>query len=217
MDKEYEEKRERLVEDLERRGYIESRSVKEAMKKVPRHEFVPSNIRDRAYVDSPQPIGEGQTISAPHMVGMMVEELDLKKGQKVLEIGGGLGYHAAVIAEVVKEKGKVYSMEYVKKLARSAQERIKKSGYQNVKIIHGDGSSGYEKKAPYDRISVACGTSKIPDALMEQLKMGGKILAPVGSKFIQDLIRVTKVDDHETRKENLGGVRFVPLKGRYGF
>ncbi len=217
MDDEYQKKRENLVENLERKGYVESEPVKEAMKKVPRHRFVPSKIKNRAYIDSPQPIGEGQTISAPHMVAMMVEELDLKKGQKVLEIGGGLGYHAAVIAEVVKEEGRVYSLEYVKKLAKSAHKRLQKMGYQNVSIIHRDGSSGYEKKAPYDRISVACGASKVPNPLVKQLKVGGKILIPVGSRFLQDLVRVTKVDDHETKKENLGGVRFVPLKGEHGF
>lgn len=217
MKEKYKEKRERMVESLSERGYIESEPVKRAMKKVPRHNFVPPKIKDRAYIDSPQPIGKGQTISAPHMVAMMVENLDVREGQIILEVGGGLGYHAAVLEELVKDEGKIYSLEYIKKLAKSAQRRIKESGYENVRIIHGDGSSGYEAKAPYDRISVACGVPEVPPPLINQLKIGGKMLIPEGSKFFQDLIMVRKKGGNEIEKENLGGVRFVPLRGKYGF
>ncbi|MBS3816384.1 MAG: protein-L-isoaspartate(D-aspartate) O-methyltransferase [Candidatus Thermoplasmatota archaeon] len=217
MKEEYKEKRERMVESLSERGYIESEPVKRAMKKVQRHNFVPSNIKDRAYIDSPQPIGEGQTISAPHMVAMMVENLDVREGHIILEVGGGLGYHAAVLAELVKDEGKIYSLEYIENLARSAQRRMKESGYENVRIIHGDGSSGYEEKAPYDRISVACGVPELPSPLIDQLKVGGKILIPVGSKVFQDLVMVRKKGKNEIKKKNLGGVRFVPLRGEYGF
>ncbi len=213
----YKKKRKNMVEQLVTRGYIESKRVEVAMKKVPRHMFVPPHIKDSAYVDMPQPIGRSQTISAPHMVAMMVEKLDIEDGQKVLEIGGGRGYHAAVIAELVKEKGKVYSVEYIESLARSAQKNLKRCGYDNVRIIHGDGSSGYREKSPYHRISVACGAPNIPDPMIEQLSRRGKILIPVGNKFFQELIRGTKVDENKIKKENLGGVRFVPLKGRYGF
>lgn len=216
-DGDYKKKRNNLIDGLIRRGYVESDKVEKAMRKVPRHEFVPENIRDRAYVDTPQPIGEGQTISAPHMVAMMVENLDLDRGQKVLEVGGGLGYHAAVIAEVVGYEGEVYSLEYKTSLAKSAKKRVKKTGYQNIEIIKGDGSSGYEKKAPYDRISVACGAPEIPPPLMKQLLVGGKILIPIGSKFFQKLIKATKIEERKIEKSNLGGVRFVPLKGAYGF
>ncbi|MFP4000300.1 MAG: protein-L-isoaspartate O-methyltransferase [Thermoplasmata archaeon] len=216
-DGDYKKKRNNLIDGLIRRGYVESDKVEKAMRKVPRHEFVPENIRDRAYVDTPQPIGEGQTISAPHMVAMMVENLDLDRGQKVLEVGGGLGYHAAVIAEVVGYEGEVYSLEYKTSLAKSAKKRVKKIGYQNIEIIKGDGSSGYEKKAPYDRISVACGAPEIPPPLMKQLLVGGKILIPIGSKFFQKLIKATKIEEGKIEKSNLGGVRFVPLKGAYGF
>ncbi len=216
-DDDYKIKRDEMVDGLIRRGYIESKPVEEAMREVPRHVFVPDKIKERAYIDSPQPIGEGQTISAPHMVAMMVEKLDLKKGQKVLEIGGGLGYHAAVIGKIVKEKGEVYSIEYVKSLANKAKRRINEIDCPNVKIIVGDGSEGYEKKAPYDRISVACGAPKIPSPLIEQSKLGGKILIPVGNKFFQKLVKAKKIDENKIEEKNLGGVRFVPLKGKFGF
>jgi len=215
--KNYKEKRNNMVDSLIKKGYVESDPVEKAMRKVPRHEFVPKRVRNRAYVDSPQPIGEGQTISAPHMVAMMVENLDIEKGQKVFEVGGGMGYHAAVIAEIVGEEGEVYSIEYVSSLAKSAQKRIRNAGYNNVKVIRGDGSTGYEKGAPYDRISVACGAPSIPAPLIDQLILEGKILIPIGSKFFQKLIKATKKGENEIKKENLGGVRFVPLKGKYGF
>ncbi len=215
--KNYKQKRDDLVDSLIRKGYVESDTVEKAMREVPRHKFVPKRVRSRAYIDSPQPIGEGQTISAPHMVAMMVENLDIKEGQKVLEIGGGMGYHAAVIAEIIGEEGRVYSIEYVPSLAKSAQKRVKKACYNNVKIVRGDGSSGYEKGAPYNRISVACGAPSIPSPLIDQLVLKGKILIPIGSKFFQKLIKATKKKENEIEKENLGGVRFVPLKGEYGF
>jgi len=215
--KNYKQKRDDLVDSLIRKGYVKSDIVEKAMRKVPRHKFVPKRVRSRAYIDSPQPIGEGQTISAPHMVAMMVENLDIKEGQKVLEIGGGMGYHAAVIAELLGEEGRVYSIEYVSNLAKSAQKRVKEAGYHNVKIVQGDGSSGYQKGAPYHRISVACGAPSIPSPLIDQLILKGKILIPIGSKFFQKLIKATKIKENQIEKENLGGVRFVPLMGEYGF
>ncbi len=213
----YAKKRNSLVDNLIKKGYVESDKVEKAMRKVPRHEFVPERIRGQAYVDSPQPIGKGQTISAPHMVAMMVENLDLDEGHRVLEIGGGMGYHAAVIAEIVGERGEVYSVEFIEPLAESAKKRVKKVGYQNIRMIKGDGSSGYPKGAPYDRISVACGAPDIPDPLIEQLVIEGKILIPIGNEFFQTLIKATKKRDKKIKKENLGGVRFVPLKGNHGF
>lgn len=213
----FEEKRKRLIDKLKKKGYVESEEVERAMLEVPRENFVPDNIRDKAYIDSPQPIGSGQTISAPHMVAMMVEKLDLEKGQKVLEIGGGRGYHAAVIAELVGEKGKVFSIEIMENLAERAREALKEAGYEGVEIIEGDGSFGYKKNAPYDRISVACGSPEIPQPLLSQLKLDGMILIPVGNNFYQTLICAEKVEKGKIRKEDLGGVRFVPLRGEYGF
>ncbi len=216
-EKDYQKKRDDMVDGLIKKGYVESEKVEEAMRKVPRHEFVPPNTRSRAYIDSPQPIGNSQTISAPHMVAMMVEGLDIREEQKVMEVGGGMGYHAAVIAELVGEEGKVYSIEYISNLAKSGQRKVKKVGYDNLRMIQGDGSSGYEKKAPYDRISVACGAPNIPEPLIKQLVVGGKLLIPVGSKFFQELIKVTKKSEEKIERENMGAVRFVPLKGEYGF
>lgn len=204
------------MDKLVKRGYISSDIVEKAMREVPRHIFVPDEMKDMAYVDSPQPIGQGQTISAPHMVAMMLEALDVKPGQKILEIGGGMGYHAAVLGKMVGEEGEVYSVEYLEYLAKSGKKKLKKARIDNVHIIIGDGSSGYKEQSPYDRISVACGAPSIPDSLIKQLKDEGKILIPVGGKMYQNLIKVTKKRD-SIEKENLGGVLFVPLKGKYGF
>lgn len=202
---------------MERKGYIKSEKVKNAMNKVPRELFMPENIRNNAYMDSPQPIGKGQTISAPHMVAMMVEALDLEKGNKVLEVGGGRGYHAAVIAEVVSQEGVVYTVERIESLANSAKKALKCAGYDNVKVIIGDGSKGYEEKASYDRISVACGAPGIPPPMIKQLSIGGKILIPVGGMMFQELIKAIKVNEKKIKKKRLGGVIFVPLKGKYGY
>ncbi len=213
----FEEKRRNLVKRLERTGYIESKKVKRAFLRVPRHLFVPEHMNDRAYMDSPQPIGEGQTISAPHMVAMMVEKLELEEGHKVLEVGGGLGYHAAVMAEIVGEEGEIYSVERLPSLAESAKDILKRTPYDNVHIVTGDGSSGYEEEAPYDRISVACGSPDLPEPLIQQLKVDGKLLIPVGGKMFQSLVKVTKTSKTSMKKKKLGGVRFVPLKGKYGY
>jgi len=216
-DRTYEEKRNDLVDNLERKGYVKTEEVSEAMRKVPRELFVPDQVKSAAYIDSPQPIGRGQTISAPHMVAIMVEELDIKKGQNILEVGGGRGYHAAVISELIGEGGKVYSVELIDELARSAQDALEKGGFDNVEVVIGDGSKGYEEAAPYDRISVACGAPEIPKPMIYQLKKDGKILIPVGGQYYQTLYRATKIKENKIEKEDLGGVLFVPLKGEYGY
>jgi len=212
----YKEKRNDLVDKLIKRGYIKSDLAEKAMRNVPRHLFVPEDMIEMAYVDSPQPIGQGQTISAPHMVSIMIEALEVKPGQKILEIGGGMGYHAAVLGEMVGDEGEVYSVEYLKSLAKSGRKKLRKAGIDNVHIMIGDGSSGYKDKAPYDRISVACGAPSIPEPMINQLKENGKILIPVGGRMYQNLIKGTKKGT-SLEKENLGGVLFVPLKGEYGF
>jgi len=211
-----EHERNRLVDDLKMRGYVTSKAVEDAMRRVPREEFLPADLREEAYVDSPLPIGEGQTISAPHMVAIMAENLDLKTGQKILEVGTGSGYHAAVCAEVIAPDGHIYSIERITSLASFAEDNLKRTGYAKlVTVILGDGSKGLPDHAPYDRIFVAAGAPDVPSPLTAQLTPGGKLLVPVGTRWYQDLIRVTR-QGAKLEKENLGGCVFVPLVGEYG-
>lgn len=187
------------------------------MSTVPRELFMPEDIAEEAYVDSPMPIGWGQTISAPHMVAIMEEELELAPGLKVLEIGAGSGYHAAVTAELIKPGGKVISIERVKELADYAKSNISKAGYPGqVEIILGDGSKGLPERGPFDRIFVACGAPEVPEPLVEQLADEGVMLVPVGSRYCQDLVKVRKRKGKITR-ESRGGCIFVPLIGEYGY
>lgn len=209
--------RDRLVDSLVRRGYIVSDSVENAMRRVPREEFVPARLRDEAYVDTPLPIGDGQTISAPHMVAIMVEKLDLEPGHKVLEVGAGSGYHAAVVAEVVSPGGRVLTVERFESLARFAEANLTRAGYADaVKVLVGDGSLGLPEEAPFDRVFVACGAPDVPAPLVSQLSDGGKMLIPVGGRMYQDLIKVEKRGG-QVRTENHGGCVFVPLIGEFGY
>jgi len=204
-------RKERLIESL--RNYVSERVV-EAMSRVPRELFVPEELRPMAYEDRPLPIGHGQTISAPHMVAMMCDLLDLREGMKVLEVGGGCGYHAAVMAELVGPSGHVYSVERIPELVEMARRNLERARYRNVSMILGDGTLGYSEQAPYDRISVAASAPDIPEPLKEQLRPGGRMVIPVGS-YSQDLLVVTK--NHDIRVERAMGVIFVPLIGKYGF
>ena len=205
----------RLVERLKRYGYIRSKEVEDAMLSIRREDFVPPDVRRYAYDDTPLEIGFGQTISAPHMVAMMCEELELKKGLKILEIGAGSGYHAAVISKIIGEEGKVYSIERIAELAEFARKNLEKAGIKNVEVIEGDGSLGLPEYAPYDRILVTCSAPDIPEPLIEQLKEGGIILIPVGRTF-SVLIKGIKKGKRLEKKE-ICGCAFVPLIGKYGF
>lgn len=213
----YKEERARMVELLMRQGSI-SEVVLTAMKQVKRHLFVPPHLSDQAYSDYPLPIGEGQTISAPHMVAMMCDYLDLKKRDKVLEIGTGSGYHAAVIAEIIASNGDgnghVYSVERIKHLAEFSTGNLERAGYKNVTVIPGDGTLGLPEHAPYDKISVACSAPDVPPPLLEQLKSYGKMVIPIG-KYMQTLYLIEKRNGIE--RERKCEVGFVPLVGRYGF
>jgi len=183
------------------------------MERIPRHLFVPDNEQTNAYADYPLPIGCGQTISAPHMVAIMCDLLDIKDGMKVLEIGAGSGYHAAVMAELAGN-GHVYTVERIEALALSARDNLKKAGITNATVIVEDGTMGLPQFAPYDRISVAAASPEILDTLTDQLKTGGKLVIPVG-RLYQELYLVTKTDG--IIKEAKGGVIFVPLIGKKGF
>jgi protein-L-isoaspartate(D-aspartate) O-methyltransferase len=208
----YEEARKRMVESLRRHDVSEV--VLEAMMHVKRHLFVPPNLSNQAYNDYPLPIGEDQTISAPHMVAMMCDYLDLKKGDKVLEVGAGSGYHAAVIAEIIGEEGHVYTIERIEWLVEFSVGNLKRAGYKNVTVILGDGSLGLPEHAPYDKIDVTCAAPDVPPSLLEQLKTGGEMVIPIG-RYMQELYLVKKINGVEREKKC--DVAFVPLRGRYGF
>jgi protein-L-isoaspartate(D-aspartate) O-methyltransferase len=210
----FEREKNHLINSLERKGYIKSEGVKQAFQSVPREAFVPNYLQSRAYVDSPLEIGQGQTISAPHMVAIMCEALDIKKGQKILEIGSGSGYHAAVVSHIVGEKGHVYTIERFKTLANQARKNLKNVGISNITVEIGDGSEGCQQYLPYDRIYVTCASPSVPQPLINQLKDTGKLLIPVGSMFCELQLIEKKAD--ELVSKNLGGCVFVPLVGKYG-
>jgi len=220
----YEEKRNKLVDNLVKRGILNNKKVINAMLKVPRHEFVPENAVSSAYSDSPLSIGLNQTISAPHMNAMMCEYLELKEGDKVLEIGTGSGYHAALCAELIapenaRNPGHVYTIERHQELAERARKSIEKTGYgSKITVIHGDGTLGYEKEAPYDKILVtAASPEKVPPAFKEQLKDQGILCIPAGSKGYGQTLYVVRKDGNVFETERKTGVRFVPLIGKHGF
>lgn len=190
---------------------IETRGVKEqrilaAMRKVPRHVFVPENVKRYAYQDEPLIIGEGQTISQPYIVAYMSEALQLKGHERVLEVGTGSGYQAVILAEIVKE---VFTVELVKSLSLRAQEVIKELGYRNIHFKIGDGTFGWEDHAPFDAIMVTAAPAKVPKSLQEQLKIGGKMVIPVGAAF-QELVLLTR-EKKKFKRKKLLPVRFVPL------
>jgi len=205
----------KLFESLARRGYITNPKVLAALKKVRREAFLPPSIRSRAYEDCPQSIGEGQTISAPHMVAIMSNNLEVKENDRILEIGTGSGYQAAVLAELAPE-GEVYTIERIPSLAEFAQRNLKSEGYENVTVVVGDGTLGLPDKAPFDRIMVTAAAPKVPESLIKQLVDGGRLLIPVGGRWHQELLAIDKVSG-KIKKSYLGGCIFVPLIGVEGW
>jgi protein-L-isoaspartate(D-aspartate) O-methyltransferase len=199
-----------MVDTQIRARGVTDEAVLAAMEKVPRHEFVLERYLEEAYADHPLPIGYGQTISQPFIVAWMTELLEIKPGDKVLEIGTGSGYQAAVLAEITDQ---VYTVEIIGDLAKSAEERLKRLGYTKVKVRHADGYYGWEEYAPYDAIIVTCAPDHIPQPLIQQLKDGGRLVIPVGPPGgYQSLWQLRKQGDQIISK-NLGGVLFVPLTG----
>jgi protein-L-isoaspartate(D-aspartate) O-methyltransferase len=201
--------REALLDRLVETGRIERESTIEAMRAVPRHAFVPEGRRDAAYADRPLPIGDDQTVSAPHMVGIMCDHLRLEPDEAVLEIGTGCGYHAAVTTELVGD-GTVYSVEYVDRLAREARDRLAELGY-DVHVRVGDGHAGWPEHAPYDAGYLTCAAAEIPAAVVDQLREGGRLVAPIGTTS-QRLVTARKTPDGLERERH-GAVRFVPMQG----
>jgi len=197
-----------MVDLIAARGVVDSATLR-AMARVPRHEFVPASGRSRAYGDHPLPIGYGQTISQPYIVAYMTEVIGVRPGMKVLEVGTGSGYQAAVLADI---EARVFTMELVGALATSASERLERLGYANVTVRHADGHFGWEEEAPFDAVIVTAAAGYIPPALTAQLRRGGRMVIPVGSVYgIQNLVLVEKGQDGRLRTSNLLPVRFVPM------
>ena len=214
----YEKERENLISRLIRWGYLTKPDIIEAFRKVPRHEFLPANLRDYAYDDQPLPIGHGQTISAPSMIAIMLDSLELKPGQKVLEIGTGSGYNAALVAEMVGPTGKVFTIERIPELAEFGRANLQKTGYGWVNVLIEDGTTGHKKEAPWDRILVTACSPEIPRHLIEQLKVGGKLATPVGQHYMfQTWSVVEKRSEKDIITRERGGCSFVPLVGKHGW
>ena len=211
----FDDLRQQMVDyQLAARG-LHDKVVLDAINKVSREEFVPTDLVEFAYQDTPLPIAASQTISQPYIVALMTAALDLKAEDRVLEVGTGSGYAAAILAEIADE---VYSIERHKILADSARERLIQLGYKNTYVLHGDGSLGWSEHAPFDAIVVAAGGPEVPLQLKEQLAIGGRLVIPVGTSLrSQHLLKVTRVSDNEYVEEDLGGVRFVPLIGAAGW
>ena len=199
------QRKQMIEEQIIQRGVADPLVLK-ALEKVERHLFVPDSLRDEAYTDDPLPIGYGQTISQPYIVAFMTEAAQLDSDDKVLEVGTGSGYQAAILAEIVKE---LYSIEILEPLSESAGKKLKDLGYQNVFVKQGDGYQGWVEHAPFDAIIVTAAPAEMPEELVRQLKPGGRMVIPIGS-FYQELYRITKTEKG-IQKEKLIPVRFVPM------
>jgi protein-L-isoaspartate(D-aspartate) O-methyltransferase len=209
----YQRERLAMVEDQLRRRGISDARVLEAMGKVSRHLFVPGDYQVSAYDDRPLPIGEGQTISQPYMVAVMTQSLGLKGRERVLEIGTGSGYQAAVLAELCRE---VYTVERIPSLTRKAQKVLQEQGHMNIFFRTGDGSKGWPEEAPFDGIIVTAGAPEIPQTFKSQLAEGGRLVIPTGPRYTQTLFKLTRRGDH-FKEEDITGCVFVPLVGDYGW
>lgn len=218
----YQEVKERLIDHYRRRGYVKDEKAFKAFMRVPREKFVPRKFASSAYVDHPLPLmNTGQTISAPHMTVMILDYLELAPGQKILEIGAGSGYQAALIAAIVaadENLGHVYSVEIVPKLIEFARENLTSADLdQFVTVIEGDGTLGYEEEAPYNRIILTAAGPTVPPPLIKQLQIDGALVMPLGRPGLwQQMTRFRKVSDTELVEERLSSVAFVPLRGKYG-
>jgi protein-L-isoaspartate(D-aspartate) O-methyltransferase len=203
-----------MVEQQIRARGVSDPRVLAAMEAVPREAFLPQELAELAYDDRPLPIEVGQTISQPYIVALMTEALRLRPEEDVLEIGTGSGYAAAVLAGIAR---RVYTIERHAELADSARERLARLGYHNVEVRLGDGTLGWPERAPFAAIVAAASGPEVPAALIAQLTIGGRLVMPVGSSYVQELVRVTRVGRAEVRREDLGAVQFVPLIGEQGW
>jgi len=216
----FEQERNRMVARLEEEGFLHSSIVKKAMKKVKRELFVAKEYKQYAYVDEPLPIPPftgKQTISAPHTYPIFYESLQLKKGEKLLEIGTGSGYGAALAREIVGKKGMVVTIENNRETFEFAKKNLKNAGYKDVKIVFGDGSKGYVKFAPYDKICVTASCYKIPQPLVQQMKENGKMIIPVGPTYPSQKLVLVEKFGNEIKQKVITHVVYVPLTGEYGY
>jgi len=212
----FEDENERLIEHIKSLGYLKSKALENALRDVQRHLFIPKEMKDLAYRDTALSIGYNQTISQPSTVVAMTEALDVKEGQKILEVGTGSGWQAAILAKLVGKNGFVYTVEIVPELIEFAKDNLKKVGIENVKVIKGDGSLGLKDYAPYDRIIVTAACPDIPKPLVNQLKINGILVIPIGNLYLQEMYVIKKLKG-KIEKESIGSFMFVPLVGRYGF
>ncbi len=205
----------RMVESQIARRGVRAAHVLSAMGAVPRESFVPKHLREAAYDDTALPLAEGQTISQPYIVALMTQALELEGGERVLEIGTGSGYAAAVLSRIARE---VYTVERVGSLAKESAATLAQLGYSNVHVRHGDGTLGWPEHAPYDAIVVAAGGPDVPESLEAQLIIGGRLVIPVGAdRHRQELVRMVRLSADEYTTQQLASVRFVPLLGAHGW
>jgi len=212
----FEEENEKLIEHIKSLDYLKSKTLENALREVPRHLFVPENMKELAYRDTPLLIGHNQTISQPSTVVAMTEALDVKEGQKVLEIGTGSGWQGAILAKLVGKNGFVYTIEIIHELVEFAKSNLKKAGIENVMIIEGDGSLGLPKYKPFDRIIITAACPDTPKPLLNQLKINGIMVIPIGNVYLQEMYVIKKLKKG-IEKKSIGSFMFVPLVGRYGF
>jgi protein-L-isoaspartate(D-aspartate) O-methyltransferase len=212
----YAKQRKKMVDSqIRSRGVLDERVLR-AMEKIPRHLFIDEGLIDQAYNDNPLPIGEKQTISQPYIVALMTQALELKSRDKVLELGTGSGYEAAILAELAD---RVFTIERIASLAQKARKLLESLNYYNVVIRVGDGTYGWREESPFDAIAVSAGSPSIPRMLVEQLAIGGRLVIPVGGRYSQSLIKLTRLSENpdDVKKEDLGGCRFVSLIGEHGW
>jgi protein-L-isoaspartate(D-aspartate) O-methyltransferase len=212
----YAKQRKKMVDSQIRSRGVRDERVLRAMEKIPRHLFIDEGLIDQAYNDNPLPIGDKQTISQPYIVALMTEALELKARDKVLELGTGSGYEAAILAELAD---RVFTIERIASLAQKARKLLESLNYYNVVIRVGDGTYGWREESPFDAIAVSAGSPSIPRMLVEQLAIGGRLVIPVGSRYSQSLIKLTRLSENpdDVKREDLGGCRFVNLIGEHGW
>lgn len=206
----------KLIENIKSFGYLKTKNIEEALRKYKREFFVPEDLKREAYRDFPLSIGFNQTISQPSTVVAMTEALEVKTGDKILEVGTGSGWQSAILSFLVGDSGKVYTTEIVKELAEFARNNLKKLGIKNVEVFVKDEYKGLEEKAPFDKIMVTAAAPDVPKPLLEQLKEDGIMVVPVGNLYLQDMFVIKKLKDR-VEKKSIGSFMFVPLRGRFGF